>query len=106
MPSWRPTPKREYKRRNPAITSRMMSAVRSRGNRAEVALRKALWKLGYRYRLQVRELVGRPDIVLPKHRAVVFLDSDYWHGRALIEGGEDVLREVIRGERFEWWKAK
>jgi DNA mismatch endonuclease, patch repair protein len=106
MPSWRPTPKRPYKRRDAAVTSRMMSAVRSRENKAEVALRKALWRRGYRYRIQVRTLVGRPDLTLPKHRAVIFIDSDYWHGRALIDGGEAGLREVIRGPRFAWWKAK
>lgn len=84
----------------------MMSAVRGRENKAEVALRHALWRMGFRYRLQPRRLVGRPDIVLTKHRAVVFCDGDYWHGRALIEGGEDQLRQVIRGARFEWWRDK
>lgn len=84
----------------------MMSAVRGRENKAEVALRRTLWRRGFRYRLQVRELIGRPDIVLPKHRAVVFVDSDYWHGRALVEGGARALRQVIRGKRFNWWKAK
>lgn len=84
----------------------MMASVRSRENKAEVALRKALWRRGLRYRLQVRELVGRPDLVFPAHRVVVFVDSDYWHGRALRDGGEPALRQVIRGERFDWWKAK
>jgi len=84
----------------------MMSRVRDRDNLGEVALRKALWRRGYRYRLQVRELPGRPDLVFPRHRVVVFVDGDYWHGRALREGGDAALRQVIRGSRFEWWHAK
>ena len=105
-PSWRPLPRRIYKSRDSQVTSQMMAAVRGRENKAEITLRKALWRLGYRYRLQSRKLIGRPDIVLPKHHAVIFVDGDYWHGRALREGGEDQLRHVIRGPRFEWWRDK
>jgi DNA mismatch endonuclease (patch repair protein) len=84
----------------------MMAAVQGRENAAEITLRKALWRLGYRYRVQARDLVGRPDIVLPKYRTVIFVDGDFWHGRALVEGGEAQLRQVIRGQRFDWWRAK
>ena len=105
-PAWRPAAKRAYKARDPKVTSAMMSAVRGRENKAEIALRKALWRRGYRYRLQSRRLTGRPDIVLPKHQAVVFVDGDFWHGRALREGGDDQLRAVIRGPRFDWWRDK
>lgn len=105
-PSWRPKPKREYKPRDPAVTSRIMAAVRGRENKAEARLRRALHSRGLRYRLQRRELVGRPDIVFGAARVVVFVDGDYWHGRALVEGGEVTLRQVIRGERFDWWRAK
>lgn len=105
-PAWRPCPTRAYKARDPSATSTMMGAVKGRENKAEVALRRALWRLGYRYRLQARTLAGRPDIVLPAYRTVVFVDGDYWHGRALKEGGEDQLRLVIRGSRFEWWRDK
>jgi DNA mismatch endonuclease (patch repair protein) len=84
----------------------MMASVRARENKAEVALRKALWRLGFRYRVQERRLIGRPDVVLPKYRAVIFVDGDFWHGRALAEGGDEGLRQVVRGERFEWWRDK
>lgn len=83
-----------------------MAAVRNRDNKAEIKLRKALWRMGYRYRLQVGGIYGRPDIVLPRYRTVVFVDGDYWHGRALREGGETRLRDIIRGPRFEWWRSK
>jgi len=84
----------------------MMSKVRSRDNRAEKILRSLLWRMGYRFRLQCKELTGRPDIVFPRYRTVVFVDGDFWHGRALREGGDEGLRSVVRGERFEWWKEK
>lgn len=105
-PAWRPSPAKAYKARDRKVTSGMMSAVRGRENKAEVSLRKALWRLGYRYRLQSNSLTGRPDIVLPKHRAVIFVDGDFWHGRALREGGEAQLRQLVRGDRFDWWRDK
>lgn len=105
-PAWRPVPSRPYKQRDPDVTKAMMAAVRNRENRAEVRLRKALWAHGFRYRLHHRGLVGRPDIVLTTHRAVIFVDGDFWHGRALAEGGDAQLRQVIRGSRFDWWRAK
>lgn len=106
MPSWRPKPKREYKQRDSRVTSAMMSRVRHKENRAEILLRKSLWRLGFRYKLQDKSLVGRPDLVFPKYRVLVFVDGDYWHGRALLEGGESSLKEVIRGARYEWWRDK
>jgi DNA mismatch endonuclease (patch repair protein) len=83
-----------------------MRAVRGRENRAEVLLRKALWHHGVRYRVHDRRLPGRPDLVLSRHRAVIFVDGDFWHGRVLIEKGDEGLREVIRGARFDWWREK
>jgi len=84
----------------------MMAAVSGRNNAAEVILRKKLWAQGLRYRLYSKRLTGRPDLVFPTARVVVFVDGDYWHGRALVEGGPEALRLVIRGARFDWWLAK
>jgi DNA mismatch endonuclease, patch repair protein len=98
--------RRPYKKRDPKITSSIMRAIRGRENRAEVSLRRALWRRGLRYRLYSSHLRGKPDIVFARARLAVFVDGDYWHGRALVEGGERALRQVIRGERFDWWKAK
>lgn len=84
----------------------MMSRVRSTGNRAEAGLRKELWRRGHRCRRYYKGLVGRPDLVFTKARVVVFVDGDFWHGRALAEGGRRGLRGVIRGPRFDWWLAK
>jgi DNA mismatch endonuclease, patch repair protein len=83
-----------------------MSRVRSRDNRAELALRREIWRRGYRYRLFDKRLPGTPDLVFPKYGVVVFVDGDYWHGRALVEGNEERLRKSFRTERRDWWVAK
>lgn len=59
--------------------SRMMASIRGRNTRPEVALRSAIHRLGLRFRLHRAGLPGRPDIVLPRHRAVVFVHGCFWH---------------------------
>lgn len=56
-----------------------MSGIRARDTKIEVAVRKSLFALGYRYRIGRRDLPGRPDIVLPKFKAVVFVHGCFWH---------------------------
>lgn len=84
----------------------MMSAVRGDGNKAEALLRRELWRRGLRYRLQAKSLIGRPDIVFPRARVAVFVDGDFWHGRGLLENGEDAFRATMRTDRREWWITK
>src|SRR5437879_10694401 len=86
--------------------SNVMSAVRATGNRAEVLCRRRLWRLGFRYRLYARSLVGRPDLVLRKWMAVLFVDGDFWHGRVFLEKGLPALRRSLRTSRREWWVQK
>ena len=57
-----------------------MSRIRSRNTPPEVSLRKELWRLGYRYRLHVGKLPGKPDIVLGKFKIAIFVDGGFWHG--------------------------
>ncbi|MBM6400282.1 very short patch repair endonuclease [Phycicoccus sonneratiae] len=63
-----------------ATRSRMMASIRSTDTRPELAVRSALHRRGYRFRVHVSSLPGRPDIVLPKWRAVVFVHGCFWHG--------------------------
>lgn len=63
----------------PAERSGRMAAIRSKDTAPELALRKALHALGLRYRVNERRLPGKPDIVLPRHRAVVFVHGCFWH---------------------------
>lgn len=57
-----------------------MRKIKGTNTSQEVALRKALWKLGIRYRLNVSKLPGKPDIVIRKSRLVIFVDGEFWHG--------------------------
>ena len=84
----------------------MMSKVKNRGGKAELLLRRTLFSRGLRYRLHVKRLVGRPDIVFCSPRVVVFVDGDFWHGRALIEEGVEGLLKGIRSDRRDWWVTK
>lgn len=60
--------------------SRMMANIKGKNTKPEMAIRSALHRTGYRFRLHPKDLPGRPDIVLPKHRAVVFVNGCFWHG--------------------------
>lgn len=62
----------------PEQRSYCMSKIKGKNTKPEVALRKALWGLGYRYRISNR-LSGKPDLVFPSLRTVVFVDGCFWH---------------------------
>lgn len=63
-----------------ATRSRMMANIRSKNTKPELVLRKELHKRGFRYRLHVKDLPGKPDIVLPRLQAVVLVHGCFWHG--------------------------
>lgn len=65
---------------SPEVRSRMMSGIRGFNTKPELAIRKALHRRGFRYRLHSSSVVGRPDIVLPAYRAAVFVHGCFWHG--------------------------
>jgi len=82
-----------------------MAAVKNKDSKAELALRRELHRRGLRYRLHPPDLPGRPDLVMPRYRLVVFVDGDFWHGNAWR------LRELTRFEdqfptNTEFWVAK
>ncbi len=58
-----------------------MQHIRSKNTKIELTLRKALWAKGYRYRLNVKRLPGKPDIVLPRYKIAIFCDSEFFHGK-------------------------
>lgn len=59
--------------------SRMMSGIRGKNTKPELLIRKAIFNRGYRYRLHTKALPGKPDIVFPKFRAVIFVHGCFWH---------------------------
>ncbi len=58
-----------------------MQAIKSKGTKIEVALSKALWSKGYRYRKNNRTVLGTPDLTFKKFKIAVFVDSEFWHGK-------------------------
>jgi DNA mismatch endonuclease, patch repair protein len=84
---------------SPKKRSDVMRSIRSRDTAPEVALRKALFRLGYRYRLHVKSLPGKPDIVLPKYRVIVDVRGCFWHGH---DCGDGHIPETRR----EYWSPK
>lgn len=65
-----------------ATRSRMMSGIQAKNTKPEIAVRKGLHRMGLRFRLDGSALPGRPDLVLSKHRTVVFVHGCFWHAHA------------------------
>lgn len=67
----------------PAKRSEMMSGIKGKNTKPEIFVRKLLFSLGYRYRVGRKDLPGKPDIVLPKYNAVIFVHGCFWHGHEM-----------------------
>ena len=79
-----------------------MQRIKSKDTSIELKLRKALWAKGYRYRKNVRELPGVPDIVLTKYKIAIFCDSEFFHGK----DWEVLKPQLERGNHAEFWIQK
>lgn len=64
----------------PAQRHRNMAAIHSASTKPKLMLRQALWNQGFRYRVNDKKLLGKPDIVLPKYRTAIFIHGCFWHG--------------------------
>lgn len=80
--------------------SRMMSGIRGKNTKPEIALRRALHTCGFRFRLHSSNVHGRPDLALPKYRAVVFVHGCFWHRH------EGCRYATTPSTRPEFWQAK
>lgn len=79
-----------------------MKHIHSKDTSIELKLRKALWRNGIRYRKNVNELPGKPDIVITKYKIVIFCDSEFFHGKDW-----EVLRPRLeKGDNAEYWIKK
>jgi DNA mismatch endonuclease (patch repair protein) len=85
---------------NKETRSYNMSRIRGKDTKPEIAVRKFLYEQGFRYRLQVKTLPGRPDIVLPKYKTIIFVHGCFWHGH------ENCIKAKLPKTREEWWKNK
>jgi DNA mismatch endonuclease, patch repair protein len=61
------------------VRSRMMSGIQAKNTKPEMLARRALFAAGYRFRLHRKDLPGKPDIVLPRHKAVIMIHGCFWH---------------------------
>lgn len=77
-----------------------MSAIRSRDTKPEVYLRKKLFSLGYRYRKNVKNVIGHPDMYFAKYHAAVFVNGCFWHRH------EGCKYAYMPKSRTEFWKEK
>lgn len=80
--------------------SEMMGRIGPRDTKPEMIVRRGLHHLGFRFRLHKKELAGRPDIVLPKYRAVIFINGCFWHAHE----GCSFFR--LPKTRTDFWKDK
>ena len=85
---------------DPQKRSAIMRAVRSANTSPELVVRKLLHAMGYRFRLHRRDLPGRPDIVLPRHRKIVLVHGCFWHQH------HGCKRAVRPQTNVEFWNAK
>lgn len=77
-----------------------MSRIKGKNTKPEVLVRQFLHKNGFRYRLNYKKLPGKPDIVLPKYKIVIFVNGCFWHGH------ENCKDFVIPKTRTDWWIEK
>lgn len=88
--------------RDKEIVTKTMKRVKSKDTSIEVALRKALWEKGYRYRKNYAKLPGKPDIVIPKYKIAIFCDSEFFHGK----DWEELKLQLQRGNNPDYWIKK
>lgn len=77
-----------------------MSRISGKDTKPEMIVRKFLHSNGFRFRLHVKDLPGKPDIVLPKYNTIIFVHGCYWHAH------EGCKYFKIPKTRTEWWKNK
>jgi len=84
---------------NPEKRSQIMSRIRDRDTKPELLIRKGLHAKGFRYRLHDRKLPGKPDLVFPRYKSIIFVNGCFWHGHSC---------HLFRwpASRVEYWKPK
>ena len=83
-----------------AIRSYNMSRIKGKDTKPEMLVRKFLFSQGLRYRLHDKKLPGKPDIILPKYKTVIFVHGCFWHRH------EGCKYYVVPKTRTEWWLNK
>lgn len=79
---------------------RCMSNIHAKNTKPEILVRKELFKRGFRYRINVSKLPGKPDIVLPKYKTAIFINGCFWHGH------EGCRHFIIPKTNADYWISK
>src|ERR1035437_10283913 len=77
-----------------------MSRIKGKNTKPEILVRKFLFAKGFRYRIHDKRLPGKPDIVLPKYKTVIFVNGCFWHGHT------GCKYYVVPKTKTEWWLNK
>ena len=85
--------------RTPEQRRRIMQAVKTRDTGPELTVRRVLFRLGYRYRLNAKKLPGHPDIVFPGRMRAIFVHGCFWHGHGCAKG-------LAPKSRLDYWEPK
>ena len=100
-------------RLTPEQRHRVMSRIHSRSTKPELKVRQWLWRHGYRYRLNVKSVPGKPDIVMRRYRTAIFVNGCFWHGHNLetrfISSSQDITNSScckIPQTNREFWVNK
>lgn len=83
----------------PEVRSRMMASIRGKNTQPEMFIRRGLHRMGLRFLVHDRRLPGKPDLVFPKWRAVIFVNGCFWHGH-------DCRLFKLPSTRTEFWRDK
>ena len=87
-------------RLTPEERSRLMSRVRGKDTKPEMAVRRLVHRMGFRFRLHRRDLPGCPDLVLPRHRKAILVHGCFWHSCARCHAGR------VPGSNVAYWEPK
>jgi len=82
------------------IRSYNMSRIRSKDTKPEMLVRKFLFSKGFRYRIHDKKLPGKPDVVLPKYKTIIFVHGCFWHGH------DNCSKFTIPKTKTDWWTHK
>ena len=85
---------------NKKTRSYNMSMIRNKDTKPEIIVRKFLFGNGFRYKLHDKMLPGKPDLVFPKHKTIIFIHGCFWHGHT------NCKYFVVPKTRTEWWLNK